>query len=130
MPQSSTKSWSAPATPEVVARLRGEIAGFAAEAGIGGPPLADVRLAVSEALSNVVMHSYRGDPKPGRIDVAAEISDDELHVVIADGGSGMAPRADSPGAGLGLPIMASLAGGFEVRSRDPRGTELHLCFPV
>ncbi len=126
----ATRTWSAPAVPAVVAQLRHEIAGFAVDAGIGDPPLADLKLAVSEALSNVVLHSYREDPEPGRVEVEAEISEDRLRVIIADRGTGMRPRVDSPGAGLGLPIMAEVAGGFEVRSREPRGTELHLCFPV
>lgn len=124
------RSWSAPAIPEMVARLRREIAGFAVDAGVGDPPLADVKLAVSEALSNVVLHSYRDEAEPGTVEVDAEIGEDQFRVVIADRGSGMHPRVDSPGAGLGLPIMAKVAGGFEVRSREPRGTELRLCFPV
>lgn len=128
MSPSATHHWSAVAVPASVPRLRRAIAGFAAAAGMSDPPLADVKLAISEALSNVVMHGYPGEPEPGIIDIEAAYSGSELRVVIADHGGGMRPRADSPGAGLGLPIIARVAGTFEIRDREPHGTELHLCF--
>ena len=127
MPQHA-RHWSASAVPEEVRRLRGEVVSFAAAAGVTDPSLADVKLAISEALTNVVVHSYRDGGRPGPIEVDARIHDGRLEITIADEGPGMRPRPDSPGAGLGLPIIASLAGGFEIRERDPRGTELHLCF--
>ena len=128
MSPAATHHWSAAAVPASVPRLRRAIAGFAAEAGMSDPPLADVKLAISEALSNVVMHGYPEDPDPGVIDIEAAYSGSELHIVIADHGGGMRPRVDSPGAGLGLPIIARVAGGFEIRERHPQGTELHLRF--
>jgi serine/threonine-protein kinase RsbW len=122
--------WTASAIPEEVRRLRGEVARFAAAAGVTDPPLADVKLAISEALTNVVVHSYSEAGAPGPIDVAATVRDGRLVITIADEGPGLRPRPDSPGAGLGLPIIASVAGGFEIRERDPRGTELRLCFSL
>jgi serine/threonine-protein kinase RsbW len=47
--------------------------------------------------------------------------------VIADEGDGLAPRTDSPGLGLGLPIMAHVTERFEIVS-GPDGTEVHLAF--
>jgi serine/threonine-protein kinase RsbW len=47
--------------------------------------------------------------------------------VIADTGRGLAPRSDSPGLGLGLPLMAHLADTIDVVSQVP-GTEIHLTF--
>ena len=67
------------------------------------------RLAVSEAVSNVVVHSYRDNGRPGDFTVSVEWSGDELRVRVRDHGCGMAPRVDSPGAGLGLPLIANLA---------------------
>jgi len=123
-----TQHWSVAAVPAAVPQLRSAIADFAARAGMTDPPLADVKLAISEALANVVLHGYRDRPEPGRIEVDADFTGTELRIVIADRGVGMRPRIDSPGAGLGLPIIAQVAGGLEIREGDPHGTELHLCF--
>jgi serine/threonine-protein kinase RsbW len=59
-------------------------------------------------VSNVVQHGYRGRA-PGDVTVCAEAYDHELKVIVRDAGCGMSPRADSPGAGLGLPLIARLA---------------------
>jgi serine/threonine-protein kinase RsbW len=122
--------WSVSATPEAVGRLRSAVGAFAAEAGVDDPPLADVRLAVTEAVTNVVVHGYREEVEPGVVDVDAEVDDDELHIRVVDHGKGMTPRPDSPGLGMGLAIIAALAQGFEVRERDVGGTELHMCFTL
>jgi serine/threonine-protein kinase RsbW len=79
-----------------------------------------VALAVSEAVTNVVIHAYRDrDPgsEPGEVHVTATIDGEELLVSVADEGLGMHPRSDSPGAGLGLPIIATLADRFEVQQQ-------------
>jgi anti-sigma regulatory factor (Ser/Thr protein kinase) len=40
----------------------------------------------------------------------------------------MTPRPDSPGLGLGLPLLAALTERFEVQSRPGGGTRLCLFF--
>jgi serine/threonine-protein kinase RsbW len=124
------KSWSVPATPTSVGELRRAVVDFASESGVGDPPLSSVRHAVSEAVTNVVVHGYRERPTPGHVEVDAEIRKDELHVTVRDSGLGFQPRVDSPGAGLGLPIIAQVTDSFEFRNRQPSGTELHLCFKL
>jgi anti-sigma regulatory factor (Ser/Thr protein kinase) len=119
-----------PATPGAVSQLRGAVAAFAATSGVLDPPLSDVRLAVSEAVGNVVIHSYRNHVEPGLVDVDASVVEGELRVVVADRGDGFAPRHDSPGSGMGLPIIAAVADRFEIRSRAPLGTEVHLSFKL
>jgi serine/threonine-protein kinase RsbW len=89
-----------------------------------------VALAVSEAVSNVVIHAYRDrdpDSEPGDVHVTVTIDGEELLVSIADEGMGMRPRSDSPGAGLGLPIIATLADRFQVQPQQG-GTRLVLGF--
>jgi signal transduction histidine kinase len=51
-------------------------------------------------------------------------------VTVRDNGCGMQPRADSPGAGLGLPLIASLADSFSVSVPPEGGTELSMTFPL
>jgi len=89
-----------------------------------------VRLAVSEAVSNVVVHSYRDAERHGEFTISIEGENDVLHVIVRDHGCGMQPRADSPGAGLGLPLIASLADSFSVVVPPDGGTELSMTFPL
>ena len=95
------QSW--PASPEHVGSARRVVSAAARRAGADDPVLDAVRLAVSEAVSNVVVHGYRGTAR-GAFTVAVEWEGDELRVTVRDEGCGMQPRTDSPGAGLGLPL--------------------------
>jgi anti-sigma regulatory factor (Ser/Thr protein kinase) len=87
-----------------------------------------VRLAVSEAVSNVVVHGYRAAGTRGEFTVAVTWEADLLHVTVRDHGCGMAPRTDSPGAGLGLPLIASLADSVSVAAPADGGTEVTMTF--
>jgi serine/threonine-protein kinase RsbW len=89
-----------------------------------------VALAVSEAVTNVVVHAYRDrdqDAEPGQVHVTVTVEGGELVVEVADDGMGLSRRADSPGAGLGLPIIATLAERFEIQQRSA-GTTVLLAF--
>ena len=54
----------------------------------------------------------------------------ELKVIVRDEGCGMTPRTDSPGAGLGLPLIATLADSFSVTAPPGGGTEVCMTFPL
>jgi len=49
---------------------------------------------------------------------------------VADDGLGMKPRVDSPGVGLGVPLMADLSDHMQVCSGDPRGTRIAARFAL
>ena len=122
-------SHSLPATPDSVGRLRREVAEFARRNGASDRSLEAVNLAVSEALTNVVVHAYRGDAAPGPLLVVVTVRDRALLVTVADEGCGMAPREDSPGLGLGLGLIRRLADTLEITSRLARpGTVLRITF--
>jgi anti-sigma regulatory factor (Ser/Thr protein kinase) len=114
-----------PGTPPGVGELRRAVAEIARRAGMPDSGVDAVRLAASEAASNAVVHAYR--EQVGELRIRARVDDGELHLVIADEGNGLAPRTDSPGLGLGLPIMAHVTDRFEIVS-GPDGTEIHLAF--
>lgn len=114
-----------PGVPESVAAIRHELAEMAARCGFDEATIAAVALAVTEAATNAIVHAY--EHREGDLEVSAEVVDGELQVVIADTGPGLVPRADSPGLGLGLPLMAHFAARMDVVQRDP-GTALHLVF--
>jgi serine/threonine-protein kinase RsbW/stage II sporulation protein AB (anti-sigma F factor) len=84
---------------------------------------------VSEAVTNAVLHAYRDRDRPGRVHVSARLDDEGVQVAIDDDGLGMRPRVDSPGVGLGLPLIGDLADRVEVYSRGP-GTRIAARFTL
>ena len=117
---------SYPAVPMSVRAIRGEVAALARKCGLSESELADIALAVSEAASNAVLHGATGEDPCVRVTV--QIGRGELHIVVCDDGRGVKPRLDSPGAGLGLPIIATVTKHFELVTGDD-GTEVHMAFP-
>jgi serine/threonine-protein kinase RsbW/stage II sporulation protein AB (anti-sigma F factor) len=116
------------ATPDQIAWLRREVTAWAQQAGVADDRLGDVRLAVSEAATNAVLHAYR-DREPGEIRVAASVEDDGmLTIVVEDDGFGPLPRPDSPGLGLGLPTIASVADAVELSAGSAAGARLAMMF--
>ncbi len=115
------------ALPDAIMPLRGEITRLAEVAGLGRDRTADATLAVTEACANAVIHAYVGR-EPGTIGVTGEITERGLEVRVADKGRGMTSRADSPGLGLGLPLMASLTTEVEFASGPDGGTEIWMLF--
>ena len=115
-----------PARPENVAVARHAIGGFADVLDVPDQTLADVKLAVTEACTNVVVHAYPGGEGP--ITLRATVLDGMLRVVVSDEGRGILPRADSPGLGLGLPLIATLAESLELGTGDNEETEVRMSF--
>jgi serine/threonine-protein kinase RsbW len=95
---------------------------------LGADPRAfgDVLLALSEIVTNAVVHGYRG--REGVVRVEAEHSDHELVLSVADHGGGMAPRHDSPGLGLGLPLVGRIAKRVDITAPAGGGTRVSMCF--
>jgi serine/threonine-protein kinase RsbW len=115
-----------PARPENVAVARHAIGGFADVVDMPDQTLADVKLAVTEACTNVVVHAYpNGD---GPMGLRATVEEGILRVVVVDQGRGILPRADSPGLGLGLPLIATLAESLELGTGTNEETEVRMSF--
>ncbi len=115
-----------PARPENVAVARHAIGGFADVLDMPDQTLADVKLAVTEACTNVVVHAYPDGEGPMALRATAH--DGVLRVVVADIGRGILPRADSPGLGLGLPLIATLAESLELGTGKGEETEVRMTF--
>ncbi len=118
---------SLPARAENVAVIRHVLGGVGDALALHPEILSDVKLAVSEACANAVVHAY-AEGEPGLLDLELRTGPEELEIVVRDHGRGMTPRADSPGLGVGLPLMASLAESLELTNRADGGTEVRLCF--
>ena len=116
-----------PARAENVAVIRHAFGGFAEALSVDEQTLADIKLAVTEACTNVVIHAYE-DHENGNLEVDASIDDRRLTVVIRDNGRGIVPRPDSPGLGLGLPLIATLAETLELGKDKADHTEVRMTF--
>ena len=92
--------------------------------------LSDIALAITEAATNAVLHAYRDRLTPGNVTVEAEAGADHVSFAVRDEGSGLAPRVDSPGLGLGLGLIAQVADSADVRASDTGGTEVVMRFNV
>jgi serine/threonine-protein kinase RsbW len=115
-----------PGTPRGVSVLRRAMAGLAKDCGMDAEGIADVRLAVTEAATNAVIHAYA--ETEGELRVTAAMHDGELTIVIGDTGPGLVERQNSPGLGLGLALIAKVVERLKIISR-PGSTEIHMAFP-
>ena len=117
---------TAPALADEVGRMRRAASAAAAEQGLGGSALEHLELAVSEALTNVVLHAYEDEPGPMSVEVESDA--EAIRVTVADDGCGIAAQAEHRGPGMGLGILASAADFCEIRSRRGAGVEVMLGF--
>ncbi len=117
-----------PAHADAVPAARTAAAACVRELGVSESVAQDVALAVTEACSNVVLHAYRDHEERGAMTVSVEKPDGFLRVTVIDNGLGIVPRPDSPGLGMGLPLISQLTDSFQLRSRRQGGSEVSMRF--
>jgi serine/threonine-protein kinase RsbW len=117
------------ARAENIAIIRHALGGLGEAYGVPEPKLSDIRLAVTEACANVVVHAYP-DGQDGPMEVHASIGDAELMVRVRDWGRGIGPRSDSPGLGLGLSLIAALAETVQLAHGGEEHTEVRMTFAL
>ena len=114
---------------------RSVVACFAAQMDPTLEELGDIRTAVSEAVTNCIVHAYPNEI--GNITLRCRIlKDNVLDIVIKDKGVGIAdveqarrPAFTTGGAersGMGFTIMESFMTSFEVTSSTGKGTTVHM----
>jgi serine/threonine-protein kinase RsbW len=116
-----------PAQAEHIPVIRHVLGAFAEALQLPADVVEDMRLAVTEACTNVVRHAY-DDGDPGTIDVVVQPNGDRLDVIVSDRGRGMGRSPDLAGPGLGLPLIAALADSLEVEDAPVRGNRLKMSF--
>jgi serine/threonine-protein kinase RsbW len=116
-----------PARPENVAVIRHVLGAFAVALRLPAELVEDMRLAVTEACTNVVRHAYDDDAL-GPIDVVIRPNGDRLDLTVSDDGRGIGPSPDLAGPGLGLPLIAALADRVEIEHGLDRGSRLAMSF--
>jgi serine/threonine-protein kinase RsbW len=119
-----------PARAEGVAVVRQALAGMADALDFDAAVLADMKMAVSEACTNVVVHAYEDADGVLEVDMAAD--DRGLTIRVRDYGTGIQPQAsrtrEVPALGLGLPLIAALSDAYELRGSSGQGTEVRMTF--
>ena len=114
---------------------RAAVACFAAQMDPTLEEMGDIRTAVSEAVTNCIVHAYPDEL--GIITVRCRIlKDNTLDIVIKDKGIGIdniekakTPMFTTGGAersGMGFTIMESFMSWFEVTSAPGKGTSVHM----
>lgn len=114
------------AVPRGIATVRADVAAVARDGGLDADTVAAVRLAVSEAATNAVLHGYAGRDG-GVLYVAARFHHHRFEVVVCDEGRGDAPPPDAEQVGLGLKALHGLTSDLEIVS-DGAGTEVRMAF--
>ncbi len=111
--------------------VRHALRGLLEAAGVGADRVSDITLAVTEACANAVLHAYARQAG-GSFEVSARLSagSSELSVLVRDHGSGMAPRVDGAGLGVGLPVMAAIADSLEIDAPPGAGTLVRMTFEL
>lgn len=124
----SARSRSYPAIPGSVTDARTWAGEVAARAGVAPDVVDSIRLAVSEAVTNAVLHAYREGA--GEVQLALAAAEDEFWVLVADEGLGHQSSPASPGLGWGLALIAAACQDFMITERSGGGTELRMGFPL
>ncbi len=122
---------SLPAHARNIAVVRRALEAIAEELALPRRLIEDMRLAVTEACTNVVRHAYgpaeAGAPSAMRVELLPQSQG--MRVVVEDQGRGLAPSPDLRGPGLGLPLIAALTAELEVsHGADERGSRIAMLF--
>jgi anti-sigma regulatory factor (Ser/Thr protein kinase) len=128
MPGSQPRVSIFPAVPASVAQMRRAAADEAQRAGVGAASVAAIRLAVSEAATNAVVHGHDGGDEKADLELLAEMNGTGFVVTVSDRGAGFRIEKTSPGLGLGLAIIAQLADQLTLRDRAGGGVEIVMRF--
>jgi anti-sigma regulatory factor (Ser/Thr protein kinase) len=117
------------AIPASVGIARTDVVAFALSTGAGEQQTERLKLAVSEAMSNAVIHAYAHD-RDGVIRLTATAISGDLLVVVADDGCGVGRASKSVGLGIGLGVITQLADGVTLRRRSSGGTQVEMRFKL
>ena len=122
-----------PAKPEFLLLARLAATGVGRSAGASEETIADLKLAVTEAVANAVRHAYPPD-SPGRVSVELSADGGRLEIAVADEGRGLGDAeltSDGPSepgeSGMGLSIIRAIADEVEVGAGPHgRGTRVRI----
>jgi stage II sporulation protein AB (anti-sigma F factor) len=109
-------------------------AAFAAQLDFTLNEIEEIKVAVSEAISNSVIHAYCGQPD-GMIDFIMNLYDDKIEYIVSDAGKGIADihlarqpsySTDPERMGLGFVFMESFMDELDILSEPNQGTTVKM----
>lgn len=118
--------------PANVAFARVAAGSFASQLDFTINDLEEIKVAVSEAVTNAIVHGY-GTDAGSIIEVAAEITGDVFTITVTDQGKGInnlenalqpAFSTDPERMGLGFSFMQSFSDSFDIESAPGKGTRV------
>lgn len=113
---------------------RAAVAAFVSQLDPGVTEIADIKCAVSEAVTNAIVHGYRDTPETGSISITVSIlSGRAVKIEIKDKGCGIPDvgqarqplyTTDAAGerSGMGFTVMESFTDALKVTSKVGKGT--------
>lgn len=121
-------TWVLPAEPAAVSQLRHRVAEFASTAGASDDVTQAVALAVSETVTNAVVHAYDADGR-GDVRVRCHVDVERFIVEVSDAGAGIGAGHSRPGIGHGLAMVGAVVQTLEIApGPDGRGTTVTMAF--
>ena len=121
-----------PAQAQNVIVVRQAVAGLGEALGLPPQRVDDLKTVITEACNNVVLHAYDED-EDGALEVTATATDGAIALEVRDRGRGFQPATgvqDESSLGLGLPLIASLSDGFEIKGGAGEGTRMTMHFEL
>ena len=123
---------SVPGKPEYIGTVRMTVAHVASRLGFDIEAIDDIKVAVSEACTNIVLHAHEN--KDCSYEVVLEVEEEKkLMITVKDTGVGFGVEdyvepvlGESQGSGLGIFIIRALMDEVELHSEPGAGTNIHM----
>ena len=109
------------------------VAAFASQLDPTIEELSDVKTAVSEAVTNAIIHGYENSS--GKIEIECKIEEDVLTIVVCDNGQGIedvdlarqplyTSKPELERSGMGFTVMETFMDSLEIVSQPEKGTRI------
>ncbi|SNS36773.1 stage II sporulation protein AB (anti-sigma F factor) [Anaerovirgula multivorans] len=111
------------------------VAAFAAQLDPTIEEISDIKTAVSEAVTNAIIHGY--DDKNELVTIICRINDNELEIIVEDKGKGIedigkareplyTSKPELERSGMGFTVMETFMDTVEVNSEMGKGTKISM----
>jgi len=112
------------------------VASFASQLDPTLEEISDVKTAVSEAVTNAIIHGY-GDNKEGKVIIETILNKNEISISVMDEGCGISDikkareplytsRPDLERSGMGFTVMETFMDSVEIESSENVGTRIRM----